>query len=209
MRKKLMVMSTLVVFVMLLVGGATFAYFSDSATNANNTFTAGTVDIYAVRDQGDTVPGPMFYTTAEQGTTPDGQPGLRPTGLWAPGYQFSRQLDVYNYSTTTVRLTKLRADMDPASDIKPGSAAYTEFINKMNVKVVLSGDSATLYDGPLSGLLNGWYDIDPQDIVPIAAKVNGVTPCAHLTFTCSLDSSAGNVLQGVNPVVDFSLFAQQ
>lgn len=209
MTKKLLLTAVAVLLVSLLVGGATFAIFTDSATNSGNTFSAGRVDISAVRNQGDSVPGPMFYTTAEQGRTTDGQDGLLPTGIWAPGDSHMRQLDVYNLGSLAVKLTKIKADVDPASGIQPGSPAYTEFINKMNIKVELSGSSKVLYNGPLAGLLGGWVDIAPGDIVPLAGSTLLGTPTAHLTFTATLDKSAGNVLQGTNPIFSFSVWAEQ
>jgi len=45
MKRRLMLSFLVIGLVSALVGGATFAYFTDSATNAENTFTAGTVDI--------------------------------------------------------------------------------------------------------------------------------------------------------------------
>jgi len=60
----------------------TLALFSATTSGSNNTYTAGTLSINSYRDQGDSVPGPMFYTTPIEGQTPSNIPGLRPTGLW-------------------------------------------------------------------------------------------------------------------------------
>lgn len=212
MSKKLLLAAVAVMLVSLLVGGATFALFTDSATNSGNTFAAGRVDISSLRNQGDTVPGPMFYTTPAQGrtTNPENpEDGMLPTGLWAPGDSHMRQLDVYNLGSLAIKLTKIKADVDPASSIQPGSPAYTEFANKMNIKVELSGNAKVLYNGPLAGLLGGWVDIAPGDIVTLAASNSHGVPNAHLTFTAVLDKSAGNVLQGTNPIFSFSVWAEQ
>lgn len=45
MKKRLMLGTMMIVLVCALVGGATFAYFSDTATNTGNTFTAGTLNM--------------------------------------------------------------------------------------------------------------------------------------------------------------------
>lgn len=45
MRKKLLAGMTVLILLAALVGGATMALFTDTAANAGNTFTAGTVDI--------------------------------------------------------------------------------------------------------------------------------------------------------------------
>lgn len=53
MKKRLMVSIMMIALVAALVGGATFALFTDTAVNENNTFAAGTVDI-------NTNPNPVF-----------------------------------------------------------------------------------------------------------------------------------------------------
>ncbi|GAB4259533.1 TasA family protein [Thermincola ferriacetica] len=47
MKKRLIMSAMMVALVCALVGGATFAYFTSSATNSGNTFTAGTVSLTA------------------------------------------------------------------------------------------------------------------------------------------------------------------
>ncbi|MDD3889435.1 MAG: TasA family protein, partial [Syntrophomonadaceae bacterium] len=65
MKRKLIILSLTLVLAMTLAGGATFALFTDQASNQESVVTAGTVDIDSYRDGFDTVPGPMFYTTAD------------------------------------------------------------------------------------------------------------------------------------------------
>lgn len=209
MNKKLMTLfTTCVLGISLLAGGVTYAYFTSSAVNSGNTFTTGTVKISSLRDQGDTVPGPLFYTTALQGRTYDNKKdGIRPTGLWAPGDSVQRQLDVYNEGSLDVKFTKVMASLDPTSDIQSGDAAYTDFINKMNIKIQQSGSSEILYDGSLAGLLSGW--VGATEIIDSASNPGGQSPCVHLTFTATLDTSAGESLQGKNPVFSFSVYAEQ
>ncbi|MDB4895567.1 MAG: hypothetical protein JWN15_1829, partial [Firmicutes bacterium] len=68
------------------ISAGSFALFSAQAGPSQAILTAGTVNLNSWRDQGDTIPGPMFYTTAAEGaTSPGGVPGLYPTGPWAPG----------------------------------------------------------------------------------------------------------------------------
>lgn len=45
MKRKITVSFIVMALVCALVGGATFALFTDSATNSNNTFSAGTLDV--------------------------------------------------------------------------------------------------------------------------------------------------------------------
>lgn len=51
----MLVSLTTIFLVAALVGGATFALFTDEATNANNTFAAGTVDIVLDNDTDDEI----------------------------------------------------------------------------------------------------------------------------------------------------------
>lgn len=55
MKKKIMVSLMMIALVATLIGGATFAIFTDTATNTNNTFSAGTLDVNAL-NQAITVP---------------------------------------------------------------------------------------------------------------------------------------------------------
>jgi len=45
MRKRMFLSLTMIFLVAALIGGATFAVFTDESTNADNTFAAGTIDI--------------------------------------------------------------------------------------------------------------------------------------------------------------------
>lgn len=110
--KKGLIVTLLVALFAISIGGATFALFTDSATNAPNTFRAGTVDIDSYRDGFDTIPGPMFYTNEIEGATPTdpSYPGLKPTGLWAPGDSHVRSLIVYNKGTLDAVLDQVKAN---------------------------------------------------------------------------------------------------
>ncbi len=153
----------------LIAGGATYALFTDTASNTNNTFTTGTIKIEQDRDSGDTVPGPMFYSSASNTTNPKGDYpydeytghdlGGDIPGGWAPGDTVTRAMNIFNRGTLDAKVTKLKANVN-SQGVKSGEA-YDEFISNMNIKVVYDGTvDRTLYDGPLSNLLNGWVDID-------------------------------------------------
>lgn len=100
-----------------IIGGATFALFTDSASvapTAQDVMVAGNVDIDSYRDGFDTIPGPMFYTTPEEGATPT-EPsfkGLKPTGVWAPGDTKIRSLIVYNKGSLDAVLSHVYAQID-------------------------------------------------------------------------------------------------
>lgn len=110
MRAKLWLTLGVLGVMALGITAGTFALFSASSPASNNQFTAGTLSLDSVRDQGDTVPGPMFYTTPAEGQTPSGDPGLFPTGYWAPGDSKLRVLIVRNTGSLDAWLTSVGAD---------------------------------------------------------------------------------------------------
>lgn len=114
LKSKLVLTSIVGVLGISLVGAATFALFNSQVTNNTNTFTAGTVDIDSYRDGFDTIPGPMFYTTAQEGATPTHPSylGLKPTGTWVPGDTQIRSLVVYNKGSLDVALKQVQANIE-------------------------------------------------------------------------------------------------
>lgn len=113
MKKGMLLIAVAVALVAVLASGATFAIFTGSASNNNKTFASGTVDIDSYRDGFDTIPGPMFYTTVEEGQTPTNPPypGLKPTGIWAPGDTHIRFLVVYNKGSLDAVLDQVKAEV--------------------------------------------------------------------------------------------------
>jgi predicted ribosomally synthesized peptide with SipW-like signal peptide len=211
-KKKLAVlMLTGVTVLGLGIGGATYAIFTSSAQNTNNSFTAGTVNIDIQRDLGDAIPGPMFYTGASDTSgsfpydttknVPDAPPGAESLGGLAPGDKLMRAMNIFNRGSLDVRVKQLRANVNPAGETS--GAAFDQFIQKMNIKVMYPAQNKTLYDGPLAGLLNGYVNI-PAFL--IAADPSGP---ANISFEATLDKSADNTIQGHTFVFDFSFYAEQ
>ncbi len=196
------------------VGFGTYAMFTTATASDSNTITAGYIQLKAARDDGDTVPGPMFYTSTEpqvsntvaQGAYPydqPGNPGSTAVGGLAPGDSVTRALDLYNNGNISANVTHLQATVNTSYPGIPGTPAYDEFIQKMNVQVVYNGlSSVSLYDGPLSGLLNGWVAIP---LVYMSAN----SAAANISFKVTLDRSADNLVMGKTFVFDFSFLAEQ
>lgn len=191
----------------LTIGGATYAIFTDSATNSGNTIAAGTINLTQDRDLGDRIPGPMFYTsTADSiGVFPtDINTGRRyggeAIGGWAPGDSVIRAMNIYNEGTLDANITKLKASVNSLG-LSSGDA-YNEFIDKMHIKVKYPADNLVLYEGSLSGLLNGYVDI-PE----IFAAAQG--GALNITFEATLDRTANNDIQGENFVFDFEFYSEQ
>jgi spore coat-associated protein N len=133
-RKKLALLSaTGVLAISLTIGGATYALFGSTATNANNIFIAGTLNISSARDD---IPmtGPMFYAD----TTAD-QPGTMKTGLWAPGDKNTRGLFLENTGTLDAKLKTLSANTSDANGnaVTSGAAYNTDvaFANASELKI--------------------------------------------------------------------------
>lgn len=214
MNKKLLILiSTGLLAVCLLVGGVTYALFTSSAANADNTFMAGTINLTQERDLGDEIPGPMFYTSTSDPTgsfpydtnknDPYQPPGGESIGGLAPGDSMTRAMNLYNNGANALdaKITKLQATVNPAGTTS--GDAYDEFISKLNVDVKVPSMNKTLYYGPLSGLLNGWVNISPAMVM----RANG--GAMNITFTVNLDQSANNDIQDETFVFDFSFYAEQ
>ncbi|MDN3016815.1 TasA family protein [Paenibacillus sp. BSR1-1] len=193
----------------LIAGGATYAIFTDSATNNNNNFTSGTIDLDQTRDLGDTIPGPMFYSSTSDPTgkypydksgVPLAPPGSDAVGGWAPGDHVLRAMNLFNKGSLDAKVTKLKADISTGAT--NSGVGYNQFINKMNIKIMYPAQNRVLYNGPLSGLLNGWVNIS----APFAIYPGGP---ANITFEATLDESADNDIMGQTFVFDFSFYAEQ
>jgi predicted ribosomally synthesized peptide with SipW-like signal peptide len=222
LKAKLFLLVLTVVLGAALAGGATMAIFTDTAGNTGNTFAAGTVDIAADRDLGDPLPGPMFYTTIAEGATAPWQiPFLEDnnleTGVWWPGRMVARNLDVRNLGSLQVRLNQVSAAIYSINGQPPTAnpALAASFAGNMNVKIYVAGQfvsgqpSKVLYNGSLATLLTG-----PQTCIhkPLIAPWTGPPnwpPMVQLVYEVTMDIDAGNDLQGIVPVVSFSVFAEQ
>ncbi|MBU7005673.1 TasA family protein [Phosphitispora fastidiosa] len=219
MAKRLIIPVLLVITVCMLIGGATFAYFTDTAANTGNTFTAGTIILEGERDLSDKVPGPMFYSAASDPSgyypydeiatrTPSGEC----IGGWAPGDSVMRAMNLYNRGTIDAKVTKVKANVQAqytnSNDVvisgETTGAAYDEFIDKMNIKIMYPSGNAVLYNGPLRGLLNDYVPTD--SIIYVNA---GQVGSANVTFEATLSTNAGNDIQGKNFIFDFAFYAEQ
>jgi len=202
MTRCVMILAVMVAVGALLLGAGTFAWYTGSASNPDNTFATGTVDVEVERNMGDPVPGPMFYTANFNGNIPPGYSGVtHPTGPWYPGMSVTRVLDVHNSGSLDFRVDAVRADLFNVAD----PAAAAEFAAKLNVRITDNVGSLVLYDGPLSALLGGWYNV-PFSQQPYVANGGSTYP---LHFQATLANDAGNLLQGITPMVNFWLHVTQ
>lgn len=209
LKKKLLVAFMLMAVSAVFIGGSTYAWFTDSDAITGNTFSTGTVVMTTIRDNGEYVPGPLFYTTAEEGKVlsgpSTGELGLYPTGLWMPGMSATRNLTVTSSGSLAARVCRIGATLTGDTAFMANQDARDEFAINLRVKVTsTSGGNQTLLDRPLAELLaDGGAACDVKKII----GANGSSQ--NIDFTCSLSTNAGNSLQGQKPVVSFYLIAEQ
>lgn len=179
----------------------TLALFSDQA-DVEQGFTAGTVGLHSYRDMGDTVPGPLFYITPEEGAAGPGKNGRHPTGLWAPGDTVQRVLIVQNDGTLDLLLTTVGADLEAGSEALAAALTYTVTLDKPGTQVVAQGNLADLIAS----------DAAFATPVHIAAQPNlplNRRKPIPLYFTVTLPLDADNSLQGEQLKVQFTVSAEQ
>lgn len=208
MRSKLILGLAVIIIVASIGVGVTLAIFTDQDYNSENIFSAGTVDIAADRNLGDPIPGPMFYTTVEQGTLPDGGDALNPTGVWWPGRTEYRNLDVRNMGSLQVRINRVSAEITSINGADPQPPLSESFAANMHVKIYVAGHPQTkiLYEGSLANLLTIRDCIHKPVIAPFT---NLWPPMVQLVYEVTMLPQAGNDLQGIVPVVSFNVYAEQ
>ncbi|WP_273378185.1 SipW-dependent-type signal peptide-containing protein [Symbiobacterium thermophilum] len=204
-KKTLMVLGSAVAISALSIGG-TLALFTD-ATDASKDFVAGTLCLRSDRNDGDPVPGPMFYITPEQGKTPSGQLGINATGPWAPGDSHTRTITVYNSpdcSSMDAWLVSVEARLTEGIEDQ-----YEPMAEKLHVKVKTpkgGGPDEVVAEAPLSDFLAGPVSIAYPDGTKIPLHL---TSNRHMKFEVTFDKAAGNDYQDKTLVVDFIVHAEQ
>lgn len=213
----------------LTIGGSTYALFTDTITNEGNSATAGTVNINVMRDNGDPIPGPMFYPDSLDPLAyhpydkTDKKPSGESIGGWAPGDKVVRDMylgnsgsitaklagirvkvrDSYTQTTTTDGLTATNTISNGVTAISD-PAAYNEFIDKMNFTI--SNGDVVIFQGKISELITGSSWKKPLEELIIASAPSGPL---NLKFTAELSKKAGNVVAGKNFIFDFEFTAVQ
>lgn len=202
MRAKLWLSVGVAVMMALGIAGGTLALFSDATASQDSTYTAGTLSLNSWRDQGDTVPGPMFYTTPSEGATTGGLDGLLPTGYWAPGDTHMRVLLVRNTGSLDAWLVGVGADM------APGSSQY--LAEKLTYKITTDGAGTNIV---ASGVLHDLITTD--QLFPSKIAHNATTLPVHMRppkpfyFFVTLPLDADNSYQNLTLRVDFTVHAEQ
>lgn len=198
MKRIWLLASAALVVALMAVGGATLALFSATAGPADNTFVAGTLVIEANRDQGDGVPGPMYYfDTSGGGGSP---PNQYPTGYLAPGdgglsvESLHRVLQVENVGSLDGKLTMIGADLQSGSKY---------LADKLNLWITTDPDGLNVI---ATGTVGSFIDADQSFSPALEAYVGSVV---DLHFWVGFPLDADNSYQGLTAVVRFTAYAEQ
>ncbi len=208
-KSKFLLALVLVLCVSALAGGATLALFTANTTGSNDVdVQAGKLEIVSFRDNGDHVPGPMFYVTPLQGRTTDGtnEDGDLPTDVWAPGDTNERTLIVENKGSAFDGQSSLDAWLDSVqAQLAPGSDPT--LADKLWVEVTSNRDTAPLVavkvaEGHLSDFLSGTVPLRYVDNSAERPSLN-TNSLRPLNFKVTFEADAGNTYQNSSLVVDF------
>lgn len=195
MKRFWLLVTAAAVVAVMAVGGATMALFSAATPAADNQITAGTLALDAQRDQGDGVPGPMYYfDTSGGGGTP---PNQYPTGYLAPGDGgefLHRVLQVENVGSLDAKLTKIRGSLQSGSKY---------LADKLELKVTTDPFGM---DVIATGTVGSFIDADQAIAPAIEAYVGDVI---NLHFWVEFPLDADNSYQGLDAVVTFTVYGEQ
>jgi len=181
MKKRIMMSLMIIGLVSALVGGATFAWFTSTAANADNTFTAGTLAIN-LTDGDDNAFSGAIYNVGNDGV-----------GI-APGWIGE---------TKTIKLTNdgslplmwrgtVTVDADDTNDVALKNAM--KFLVSVDGGTPITVDMTELSDG-----VNG----------PFAGGQLAKGASRTLVVTPSLPDTAGNTCQGGSFTIDVNIQATQ
>jgi len=173
-----------------LVGGATFAFFSDTATSTGNVFATGTLNLQLDDDD---------EGVAETVTASIGGSNL------VPGVTISGSISMHNAGT--VAMAEVNLDSTETVPSVPDLA------DKLNITSAKIDSNATCTATPVDvtgslpatlALLNA--DIDGVDL-PSSGLVAGATK--YLCLTLTLDSGTDNTFQGKSITETFTFIGHQ
>lgn len=155
------------------------------------TFETGTLDLAIERGEPGSAQGPLFYTTALEGMGADGLPGALPTGPWAPGDRYERQVVVRNTGSLPVQI--------------PGVAV-------VNLAGSILADVARVEVWRGSELLT-WGTVTELAHLPhiFISGPQVLQPGESMTLNVvgSLDRSVGNTYQGKRLRFDLQILGEQ
>lgn len=213
MKKKILAAVVGLMLVAALAGAGTFAYFSDTETSSNNTFTAGTLDMALSND------GLFGGTDSVTGTW------VSPAN-WAPGEEVSATLHFTNKGSVAsphiyFKFENLRPNGNGDGSNLANKIIVSELKERFNG--VTTGNQAAYIDGQVgnrdgvltlaefAGFANGWYGyytFDDQSRDGVVLGPNDQKDY-DLILKLTFDPSAGNEYQGDTFSFDLTANATQ
>lgn len=206
----------------LFIGGGTYALMSASGPYQLDQISADTVELdtasfggnYNGNGGAQQIQFPMFYTQAAFPNGPNpydvktrSNPSGELPGRWAPGESVTRYWTVDNEGGSA-KFTGLSAKLDsltgPSGDVKPGTQTYNDFLNNMIVTVYSPSD------GYRTPVFTGTFEQIVRANQPLTTSMYLAQGNAAFQpkFVVTMNPSAGNDLQAVTGVLDFSLTAE-
>jgi hypothetical protein len=184
MSKTMIVRAASITAALALMGGATVATFSATASNTGNTFGAGTLHL-SLKELNKTLGTPIFTWTNAK-----------------PGDSVTQIIDLSNDGTinaTTLQLSSISVTPTPGTHDVSAVLTLTVW-NDLNQNGLMDGGSETVYK---TAKLNdpSWSNLAVGDLTTTLHRYLG----AQLTF----DSTASNDYQGEGANFGFSFIASQ
>jgi len=155
MQRKMMVSLVVVALMAALIGGATFAYFSDTATNNGNVFSSGTLDIVLNGETSD-ITAPVFNAS---NIFPGWSSGLKDVSIQNAGtlpakvtattefvgdVDLAKYIDIYVYDGAGNLITTFKANAIPTPVVLGTMAAGA--ISNLQVEAVFTETGADQND---------------------------------------------------------------
>jgi len=189
---------------LVIVGGATFAFFSANATSSDNTFASGTLN--------------LFLDDANESAADNSVTTSISASDFAPGASTSGFISLHNPGTLPI--AEVEMTMDTAETANPG--ADSDMRDVLNLTVLLDDttpDSVCSGGTDLTSTIdtqvgNGFGPLtlaefdDTSDEFDAFLTGTGLASGAtrNVCFTVAFDSGAGNIYQGdaVNTTITFT-----
>ena len=181
--KKIAMSALSIVTALSLMGGATYAFFSDSGTSSNNVFASGTLDLQLSNDN-------VTYSNSVTGSF--GQTNMIPGGTPVSGDLFLKNTGSVNSSDIDITFSNAHTQA-----LTGAGTVHTEDMDKYLKIEVLTYDGVDLLSGLVNSNGNGFKDLDDLEAQGLP-NLSGLTAGDDkpLVMDIRLDISAPNEMQG-------------
>ena len=191
MNRRILMSVLAIAMTLTLVGGATFAYFSDTETSSGNTFTAGTLDLM-IRDGGID----WFDGIGAEWTLSDMKPGDIVYG----SVDFKNFGSIYADHMEITCFYAITDPLGPESDTEENTSADKMAGEMIISKMVYSYDNIEVDCLPRITDANGnlakdLYDLRVGEVDDLPLPQAGIQ-LADISMTLQFNSGAGNDFQG-------------